>query len=76
MWNEAGDFFDTGTINVQIPANGNDVVLFLDGTTTTFVGSFQVLVNWSQAQDKPAPLPRMDMFPDGTYTSTLRTPCP
>jgi hypothetical protein len=54
VWNAVGDFFDTGTIAFEIPANGSDVVWSLDGSEGD-VGSFQVLVNWSQAQDKAAP---------------------
>src|SRR5262245_50800703 len=76
LWDSSGNFADTGAISFEIPANGADLVLPFDEGTGLVGDTFQVLVNWSQAQDKPAPLPRVDMFPDGTYTSTLRTPCP
>jgi hypothetical protein len=76
VWDSVGNFGDTGTISFQVPANGADFVFLFD-ESTGFVGDmFQVLVNWTQAQDKPAPLPRVDMLPDGSLTSSVRTPCP
>jgi len=74
-WNAAGGFLDTGPIDQVIPANGSDFVFFWDGTADGGDG-FQVLVNWTQSQDKAAPLPRADMLPDGTFASAVRTPCP
>jgi hypothetical protein len=78
VWNSAGEIaLDTGTIAFIIPANGSDVPLSIDGTVEGFVGdAFQVLVNWSQTQDKAAPIPRTDMFPDGSFASAVRTSCP
>ena len=76
-WDSTGGFLDTGTIAQEIPANGSDVVFFWDGTADGFVGDgFQVVVDWTQSQDKPAPLPRADMLPDGTLASTVRQSCP
>ena len=51
--------------------------VFWDGTADGFVGGrFQVVVNWTQSQDKAAPLPRVDMLPDGTLASAVRLSCP
>jgi hypothetical protein len=76
-WTAAGGFLDTGTIAQEIPANGSDLVFFWDGTGDGFNGDgFQVVVNWTQSQDKAAPLPRVDMLPDGTLTSAVRQSCP
>jgi hypothetical protein len=67
---------DTGPIGT-VPANGTGIALVIDGTVEGFVAdAFQVIVNWSQSLDKPGPLPRADMFPDGTFASSVRTPCP
>ncbi len=76
LWNAAGDAGDTGPITLEIPPNGSEIVLPFDGTVANETGVFQVLVSWTQAQDKAAPLPRTDLFPDGTFTSAVRTPCP
>jgi hypothetical protein len=77
LWDSEGTLTaDTGPISVAIPANGAEIILAFD-EATGFVGDmFQALVNWTQGQDKAAPLPRVDMFPDGTLTSAVRTPCP
>ena len=77
VWNAAGEFLDTGTIAQEIPANGSDFVFFWDGTVDGFDGDgFQVVVNWTQSQDKAAPLSRADMLPDGTLASAVRVSCP
>jgi hypothetical protein len=78
VWDGSGTLvWDTGPFSAVIPANGTGIALVIDGTVEGFVpDAFQVLVNWSQSLDKPGPLPRADMLPDGTFTSSVRTPCP
>jgi hypothetical protein len=77
VYNSSGVLIvDTGSITVPVPPNGN--------TYSTFVGSggtdYQVVVNWNQSVDGPAPLARVEEWfyssTVGDFTSVSSRPCP